>query len=111
MDASRHCKFVNGKCVVCGFEFNSDKQIYRKCTPTSVEYPSILEMGTNLINSAIDFIEDGFSLSSKEEVNRKVSICQECNSYDRDKNRCKECGCFISIASLINSKQCPLGKW
>lgn len=119
-----NCKFISVdegiKCEACGTvlrgKFNPEKVIRNCILP---KYPSTIQMGKNLISSAINFVKDGFKITDEEERNRRLEICKgnpekeipTCPSYDKSQNRCIECGCFVNWTTIINSKHCPLGKW
>lgn len=42
---------------------------------------------------------------------QRLSICSTCNRYDKNKNKCLECGCFLEFKTFILSEECPIGKW
>lgn len=119
-----NCKFatVEGgiKCEICGTFLRgtlNPNKVVRNCS--SPEYPSTIQMGKNLISSAMNFVKDGFKITDEEEHNRRLEICKgnqekgipTCPSYDKSQNRCIECGCFANFATAINSKHCPLNRW
>ena len=44
--------------------------------------------------------------------------CKKCFLYDRQKKRCRECGCAVSLEgwAIVNkvkmaTESCPLGRW
>jgi len=39
----------------------------------------------------------------------RIDICGTCDRYENDK--CKECGCIMSIKVMFPHSDCPLGKW
>lgn len=58
-----------------------------------------------------------------ELIKTRMSICEGCPSFDKEKKKCLECGCFMEIKTTLlkhrNPKKkgrveithCPLGKW
>ena len=50
-------------------------------------------------------------LISKERYKQRIHICQKCEFWDSDLNRCKKCGCFLLIKAALKITKCPLQKW
>lgn len=46
-----------------------------------------------------------------EESEKRREICKKCEEYDKKWDRCRQCGCFISIKTKFKSAKCPLDKW
>jgi hypothetical protein len=51
--------------------------------------------------------------NSREEHDRRLAICQDCDKFDSTQGRCSVCGCRGGLKSWISSEsgRCPLGKW
>jgi len=79
------------------------------------KFPSLVQQGKNLLGLAKDIGSDALTGSSifvdKFEEQRRYDICQGCDSFDRIRKRCKECGCFMQKKVAFSSAECPLGKW
>lgn len=71
--------------------------------------PSIANMAYNLIADTAKYVKSGFENCSQEEVNKRLSICNQCPHLDD--GRCNQCGCFVNIKAILKSSQCPLDKW
>ena len=77
--------------------------------------PNIFRKGINFLLSAIKHILTGAKRTSKEERDRRLSICTECPYYDGV--ACTKCGCPITRYQQYISKldwkdqKCPIGKW
>lgn len=78
----------------------------------------------NLINRIVRFIKsynkhiaNGSPKSSQKLINYRYNICLICESFDKNKNICKECGCNINNQKILLNKlawadqKCPLNKW
>lgn len=76
------------------------------------------------INKIITFLKAltwhvwaGFPKSSQDEINRRLSICNECDMFDRKNSQCLVCGCNINNKKIFMNKlawadqKCPLDKW
>ncbi len=48
---------------------------------------------------------------SKEEQERRISICQRCDKYDPAQGRCTLCGCLGKFKTWLSTEDCPIGRW
>lgn len=48
---------------------------------------------------------------SKDEAEKRLAICQQCEFYRTSDGACSECGCFIRLKAKLASEACPLNKW
>lgn len=54
------------------------------------------------------------ALKKEEDVliaNERLKICLSCPSMDKKKNKCKECGCSISLLNYGEKEDCSLNKF
>jgi hypothetical protein len=40
---------------------------------------------------------------------KRLEVCNACENRERD--ICKECGCYIPAKTLVKNETCPKGKW
>ena len=73
-------------------------------------YPSKKQQLKNLVKTASQVARDP-RLVSKEEGDRRRKICNTCEYFDKDRNRCKKCGCALKAKIAFKSARCPLNKW
>jgi uncharacterized paraquat-inducible protein A len=50
-------------------------------------------------------------LPNIEEIERRMSICQECEFFLPKQKRCMKCGCFLRWKTALRSQKCPIEKW
>jgi len=80
-----------------------------------IDLPKLLCKKVNFIVALIKHLLNGGKRTSKEERDRRYSICQGCEFFD--KSSCTQCGCPISRHEKFISKldwanqHCPVGKW
>lgn len=79
------------------------------------DYPTLIQMGENLLNTMID-VAIGYAKTKKilvdeEELERRAKICLVCFRYDSKKHRCKVCGCYSKIKNHLIEGKCKLNKW
>lgn len=77
------------------------------------QMPGIIDMGKNLLNTAIDVAKgavsgDGVALP-EEQANTRLEICKSCEFYVSE--RCTQCGCFMAVKTYLKAANCPVGKW
>lgn len=79
------------------------------------EYPSMFQQARGL---AKDLWKTGKNavrglpvLVSAEEGFNRLELCRFCDKFDRETERCKECGCFMKTKTQLATASCPLGKW
>lgn len=75
--------------------------------PTSP--PSLPRQMWNLTASLAAFAADGLKCVSCEEYAARLAICDACEH--RHDNKCKLCGCRLSVKAKGRAFQCPAGKW
>lgn len=76
-----------------------------------IQYPSKLQMAKNLAKSTVKHIANGRQMVTKEEQEKRLEICGGCEYFDEKANRCKDCGCMLSVKTKWASSTCPQGKW
>lgn len=58
-----------------------------------------------------DLFDSNQPKSDKELVEYRLSICQTCPFFSKAGNRCKKCGCFMSLKTTLRKAKCPVGNW
>lgn len=78
-------------------------------------YPSIPEQAQNLSKFVFEIIKKSMKgdalMVSDEVAEERLSICKQCEYYDGEQGRCKECGCFLEHKVKWSLDSCPLEKW
>jgi hypothetical protein len=62
-------------------------------------------------NTAAGVISGERIFVSEEIATSRFSICQSCDQFLLESNRCKMCGCFMKYKTKVNLAKCPAGKW
>jgi hypothetical protein len=79
------------------------------------EYPSLPEQGKNLASFAFEIVKKALRsealIVSEEVKENRMQICRECDRYDSEQIRCKECGCMLEYKTTFALDSCPLKKW
>jgi len=82
---------------------------------TKQQLPSNFTMAKNLAGSVVRnvaSVASGNSLNiSQEEANRRLSICNGCEFFIKESQRCSKCGCNMAIKTYLKAERCPVGKW
>tara|TARA_B100000927_G_scaffold273501_1_gene251987 strand:+ start:911 stop:1156 length:246 start_codon:yes stop_codon:yes gene_type:complete len=79
------------------------------------EEPSIPEQAKNITRTAYDivkgFVFDGTLIAPDVVKKARIDICRDCNRFDPDHARCRECGCFMPTKVKFSAARCPLRLW
>lgn len=59
----------------------------------------------NFGNAMSKYVQSGFAHVSLEERERRRVICESCPFFDA--GRCKICGCFLRLKTVIATESCP----
>jgi hypothetical protein len=71
--------------------------------------PPAIDMAKNLYRDTIAWAQSGFEVSEKDEIDRRLEICNLCEFF-KD-GRCTICGCFMALKARLATGKCPKGKW
>lgn len=52
-----------------------------------------------------------FNYVSDDVSQGRLDICNGCEKFIHESNRCKECGCFMNLKTKLAEAKCPLNKW
>ena len=58
-----------------------------------------------------DFLNPNTEYATKEEADRRFSICDYCPELISLTKQCKKCGCLMHLKTKLEKAKCPLGKW
>mgnify|MGYP003121268705 CR=1 FL=1 len=67
----------------------------------------------SFLNTSTDVItqlDEGLFAENTSQKER-LSICFECDSYVKQRDMCRECGCIMRMKTKLNAAKCPLKKW
>lgn len=107
------------QCKNCGMIIKTDNEppVF-PCKKTLVKLDNGPSIGNKILNfakSAIDHTLNGMPTCTKEQIEKRHSICLGCE-FLKD-NVCSKCGCPIARTNKFISKlawadqECPIGKW
>lgn len=76
-------------------------------------YPPLAAQAKNLAGSVVRFVASGFATVDQSEFDRRRAICLACPTgrYDAAEDRCRACGCNVSIKPWGKAEACPDGHW
>jgi hypothetical protein len=80
--------------------------------PVKAEYtPDFLEKVKNVGGALGRFVKIGMKTVSEKTKQKRLSICQGCEYYDKELMKCNVCGCYLEVKTKMASESCPLNKW
>jgi predicted Zn-ribbon and HTH transcriptional regulator len=94
--------------MVLGMRFNNEseaREFLRNCRNNI----------STFTKSSAKFAVSGFNLASKDVLEKRQSICKECDEWDsvsfNGTGKCKKCGCSTWAKLRMATERCPIGKW
>jgi|TARA_A100001518_G_C1213584_1_gene56235 hypothetical protein len=73
--------------------------------------PSKVEMAKNLTSATKEHVKSGLAHADTDLQKQRLEICQGCEFYIPQQDRCGKCGCYLKSKSTWKSSKCPIGKW
>jgi histidyl-tRNA synthetase len=61
--------------------------------------------------SIFDLLDKDKYSKNKEEMDRRISICESCDHFIKITKQCSKCGCFMQLKTRLTNASCPIGKW
>lgn len=71
--------------------------------------PPLSRQAWNLAKAVTDFVADGCVTLNEEEYRKRLEICDACEH--RHHNKCRKCGCRLSLKARGRAFRCPEDKW
>jgi hypothetical protein len=68
-------------------------------------------MVKNAIKAAGQLLTKGFKPATKEEIQKRESICKKCEYFRKKDNRCSKCGCHLAWKNRLRAWHCPDERW
>jgi hypothetical protein len=79
------------------------------------EYPSLSKQAKNLTQFASSIAQNAMNSGTlfvpQDVKQERLNICYDCEHYDPDQKRCKQCGCFLEHKTKFATGSCPINKW
>jgi hypothetical protein len=76
-----------------------------------IKLPSLWEQAKNLTKATVAHVKSGMAEVSPEVKKERLDICEGCEFFLREQNRCKACGCHLLTKSRWKTSACPKGYW
>jgi len=77
--------------------------------------PGLKDMIVSFSGDMTKWAAAKFAFASKEEVERRLALCRDCEWWDaqalRGTGRCRRCGCSTWAKIRLETSSCPIGKW
>ena len=93
-------------------EQTRQKQLHSSNKPNS---PSLgrmaLNAGQSLARNVVSVAQGNSLKIDAGQANHRLSICNQCEFFQKTSQRCNKCGCFLSVKTYLKAEKCPIGKW
>lgn len=74
--------------------------------------PTIMEMATDFVNNAVNFIKSDHKLVSREKHDERYDICKKCKEWEPTTDKCRQCGCpSMNFKTWVAVVECPIHLW
>lgn len=87
----------------------------RNLESSNKRLPSAFQMSKNLgsdIIKNITSVARGNPINAENsEIDKRKSICNSCDFFIKDSQKCSRCGCNMAIKTYLKASTCPIGKW
>lgn len=74
------------------------------------KFPTIAQMGKNLAGEVGKFARAGFKVVSSDQYRKRLTICAGCEEFTKNQ-RCRVCGCYMTVKAKMATTDCPRSKW
>jgi hypothetical protein len=59
----------------------------------------------------LDLFKPGARTGDKDLIQARLDICNQCEFFRMKTQRCRLCGCFMSLKATLTQASCPAKKW
>lgn len=73
--------------------------------------PPLHQQVGNFVKAAAEHVVSGLATVSPEEASRRLAVCDGCEHHIAESNRCRLCGCGLSLKATWATQHCPDGRW
>lgn len=63
------------------------------------------------IKALKDVVTGKAEYAEQSEIDRRMSICKNCENFLSVMKVCQKCGCFMPAKTKFMIATCPVGKW
>jgi hypothetical protein len=73
--------------------------------------PSLTTKAVNFGTAIVNHVMGGMKKASSELQLIRISECQKCEFFNKEKRSCQKCGCNMDLKVSWLEQKCPIGKW
>lgn len=107
----RFCQYCQGTSGLVRDKEIKLLELRLKQKNNSYNEPNLLQQVQNLSKAALGHLLSGMKEASLDLIQKRLNICADCEHYNPEKEKCSECGCYLSVKTSWAEQKCPLGKW
>jgi hypothetical protein len=76
--------------------------------PVTIQVKNAIVAGSKVVSNVLQ----GKQVKASDEViKQRREICQSCEFWIKESERCQLCGCFTNVKTTLQSEHCPKSKW
>lgn len=92
-------------------QYNKIKSLETSNKRTPSTFQMAKNLGSDLLKNIKSISEGNPIKSDNTEIENRKSICESCDFYIRESQKCSKCGCNMAIKTYLKASVCPIGKW
>ena len=70
-----------------------------------------LALKVGVANKNFLLVKLGLASKKRRVSEARMSICRDCKIFDKQRDVCTFCGCYMRKKTLLLEEECPKGKW
>lgn len=63
------------------------------------------------IKEKLELQAEKIKFTDQNTIDKRFSICLECEYLIKTTNTCQKCGCFMALKTKLKNVTCPINKW
>lgn len=96
---------------LCREDSPKSEQFRRLWDAQVAKKPGLLQQALSLGKAIVGHAIDGFRKVTNASYEARLEQCKSCDWLETERNKCKDCGCFVSVKAQMASEDCPQKKW
>ena len=75
------------------------------------ESPGIITKAKNLVKDTTKHLMGGAENLNDKDYLIRINECKKCDYFNKEKNVCESCGCYMTVKARWKTSTCPKNKW
>ena len=71
----------------------------------------IINLVKTFSSELYNYVKKGAPNVTEAEYKERLEMCASCEHLDKEKSKCKRCGCYMPVKAKWATADCPVNKW